>query len=300
MQSDSAPRELVLTRSGSLARPGVLGGWLCDSATLPMAGRRSSRAGISPKKSAAGSTDGTDGPNSAMQSVGRNYTTVLQGEQQKDYTGSLSQGGLEMGSSFVVARPEGGIPLCVPESTGFVADWRERVGVGAYSLGRRDMMPQLLPYPGQGRGAFGGILGYGGAWPTVPEAAGRGMQGGGGQSLALRVGEFLRLRLAQVTFDPTQPPYDSVQVYGHEGTGSRAGSLSSLESEGEKEANKEEWVGGLEEWGPQFNKLAQLFQEREKEIEDEKESEAQTPRKQNNMEKQEKKEQSGEERKDKD
>lgn len=265
-----------------------------------MAGRRSSRAGLSPKKCAAGSTDGTDGTNNAMQSVSRSYATVLQGEQQKDYTGSLSQGGLEMGSSFVVARPEGGIPLCVPESAGFMADWRERVGVGAYSLGRRDMMPQLLPYPGQGRGAFGGILGYGGAWPTVPEAAGRGMQGGGGQSLALRVGEFLRLRLAQVTFDPTQPPYDSVQVYGHEGTGSRAGSLSSLESEGEKEANKEEWGGGLEEWGPRFHKLAQLFQEREKEIEDGKDSEAETPRKQNEKEKQGKEEQSGDERKDKD
>ncbi|KAB5579847.1 hypothetical protein PHYPO_G00199650 [Pangasianodon hypophthalmus] len=297
VQSDSAPRELVLTRSGSLARPGASGGWVCDSATLPMTGRRSSRAGLSPKKSAAGSTDGTDGANNAMQSVSRNYTTVLQGEQQKDYTGSLSRGGLEMGSSFVVARPEGGIPLCVPESTGFVADWRERVG--AYSLGRRDMMPQLLPYPGQGRGAFGGILGYGGAWPTVPEAAGRGMQGGGGQSLALRVGEFLRLRLAQVTFDPTQPPYDSVQVYGLEGTGSRAGSLSSLESEGEKESNKEEWGGGLEEWGPRFHKLAQLFQEREKEMEDEKESETETPRNRN-KEKQEKDQQSGDERKDKD
>ncbi|XP_026792769.3 uncharacterized protein LOC113540461 [Pangasianodon hypophthalmus] len=297
VQSDSAPRELVLTRSGSLARPGASGGWVCDSATLPMTGRRSSRAGLSPKKSAAGSTDGTDGANNAMQSVSRNYTTILQGEQQKDYTGSLSRGGLEMGSSFVVARPEGGIPLCVPESTGFVADWRERVG--AYSLGRRDMMPQLLPYPGQGRGAFGGILGYGGAWPTVPEAAGRGMQGGGGQSLALRVGEFLRLRLAQVTFDPTQPPYDSVQVYGLEGTGSRAGSLSSLESEGEKESNKEEWGGGLEEWGPRFHKLAQLFQEREKEMEDEKESETETPRNRN-KEKQEKDQQSGDERKDKD
>uniref|UniRef100_A0A8B9J9J4 Cadherin-22 n=1 Tax=Astyanax mexicanus TaxID=7994 RepID=A0A8B9J9J4_ASTMX len=79
-----------------------------------------------------------------------------------------------------------------------------------------------------------------------------------GHSLALRVGEFLRLRLAQVTFDPTQPPYDSVQVYGLEGMGSRAGSLSSLESEGDKDGEKEEWVGGLEEWGPQFRKLAQL------------------------------------------
>uniref|UniRef100_A0A3B5LL94 Cadherin 24, type 2b n=1 Tax=Xiphophorus couchianus TaxID=32473 RepID=A0A3B5LL94_9TELE len=89
-----------------------------------------------------------------------------------------------------------------------------------YVLGRRDMSPQLLPFPGQPRGT---------------------------------VGEFLRLRLAQVTFDPSQPPYDSVQVYGLEGTGSRAGSLSSLESDGEKE----DWGVGLEDWGPQFQKLAQ-------------------------------------------
>uniref|UniRef100_A0A8D3DRU8 Cadherin 24, type 2b n=1 Tax=Scophthalmus maximus TaxID=52904 RepID=A0A8D3DRU8_SCOMX len=92
--------------------------------------------------------------------------------------------------------------------------------------------------------------------------------GPGGPSLALRVGEFLRLRLAQVTFDPSQPPYDSVQVYGLEGTGSRAGSLSSLESEGEKDAEKEDWGAGLDEWGPRFQKLAQLFKDREKEKEE--------------------------------
>uniref|UniRef100_A0AAY4ARQ7 Cadherin domain-containing protein n=1 Tax=Denticeps clupeoides TaxID=299321 RepID=A0AAY4ARQ7_9TELE len=122
--------------------------------------------------------------------------------------------------------------------------------------------------PTEGRGTFGGILGYGGGWgPGV----GRGGSIGGGHSLALRVGEFLRLRLAQVTFDPLQPPYDSVQVYGLEGSGSRAGSLSSLESEGEREADREEWGGGLEDWGPPFQKLAQLFREREKERDDRKE-----------------------------
>uniref|UniRef100_A0A3B4B9A4 Cadherin domain-containing protein n=1 Tax=Periophthalmus magnuspinnatus TaxID=409849 RepID=A0A3B4B9A4_9GOBI len=77
----------------------------------------------------------------------------------------------------------------------------------------------------------------------------------GGPSLALRVGEFLRLRLAQVTFDPSQPPYDSVQVYGLEGTGSRAGSLSSLESDGDKDGDKDDWGAGMEEWGPQFENL---------------------------------------------
>ncbi|XP_036451884.1 cadherin-11 [Colossoma macropomum] len=274
VQSDSTPREqqtLVLTRSGSLAAvSGVSGSWACDSATLPSAGRRSSRAGMSPKKSAAGSAElGADG------AAGRNYATVLQGDPQRDYTGSLGRGGLEMGSNFVV----------YPESAGggFIGDWRDRVGLGGFGLGRRDMTPQLLPYPSQG-----------------PEAAARAASAGGGaggHSLALRVGEFLRLRLAQVTFDPTQPPYDSVQVYGLEGTGSRAGSLSSLESEGEKDGEKEEWGGGLEEWGPQFRKLAQLFRDREKE-KDEKDGEK--ARKQSTEEEDEKEEQSGDERKDKD
>uniref|UniRef100_A0A3B4B611 Cadherin domain-containing protein n=1 Tax=Periophthalmus magnuspinnatus TaxID=409849 RepID=A0A3B4B611_9GOBI len=88
----------------------------------------------------------------------------------------------------------------------------------------RDMSPQLLPLP---RGGYPGVL----------------------------VGEFLRLRLAQVTFDPSQPPYDSVQVYGLEGTGSRAGSLSSLESDGDKDGDKDDWGAGMEEWGPQFENL---------------------------------------------
>ncbi|XP_049338155.1 uncharacterized protein LOC103025951 isoform X1 [Astyanax mexicanus] len=298
VQSDAAPREqqtLVLTRSGSLAAvSGVSGSWTCDSATLPSAGRRSSRSGLSPKKSVSGSTEtGIDSVNG-----GRNYATVLQGEPQRDYTGSLGRGGLEMGSSFVV----------YPEAAGggFIGDWRDRVGMGGFGLGRRDMTPQLLPYPSQGRGSFARILGYGGAWPSGPEAAARAASAGGGgaagggsgHSLALRVGEFLRLRLAQVTFDPTQPPYDSVQVYGLEGTGSRAGSLSSLESEGDKDGEKEEWVGGLEEWGPQFRKLAQLFREREKEKDEDKDEEK--TRKRNGEETGEKEEQLGDERRDKD
>uniref|UniRef100_A0A8C8DRV6 Cadherin 24, type 2b n=1 Tax=Oryzias sinensis TaxID=183150 RepID=A0A8C8DRV6_9TELE len=160
-----------------------------------------------------------------------------------------------------------------------------------YVLGRRDMSPQLLPFPGQPRGVYGGVVGYGPSWVSGVEAA-RGPPGPGAPSLALRVGEFLRLRLAQVTFDPSQPPYDSVQIYGLEGTGSRAGSLSSLESEGEKE----DWGAGLEEWGPQFQKLAQLFKEREKEKEDqeigEEGAKQETERKEDHETKERKKEES--------
>lgn len=162
------------------------------------------------------------------------------------------------------------------------------------------MTPQLFPFPGQPRGAYGGVMGFGAGWVPGMEAA-RGAPGPGGPSLALRVGEFLRLRLAQVTFDPSQPPYDSVQVYGLEGTGSRAGSLSSLESEGEKDAEKEEWGAGLEEWGPQFQKLAQLFKDREKEREEKEKDEEGAKKEKEKKEETEKKEggeQAGEEGKD--
>lgn len=262
---------------------------MCDSATLPMAGRRASRAGSSPKHSSSaqaesdsmgggsgggggGSGNGSSIDGQQQPGSGCNYGSILQGEVsgQRDYPGSLGRGGLEMGSNFTVARPDregGGISSVYPEAGGFIGDWRDRVGLGGYVLGRRDMTPQLFPFPGQPRGAYSGVMGFGAGWVPGMEAA-RGASGPGGPSLALRVGEFLRLRLAQVTFDPSQPPYDSVQVYGLEGTGSRAGSLSSLESEGEKDADKEEWGAGLEEWGIQFQTLAQLFKDREKEKED--------------------------------
>lgn len=271
-----------MTRSGSVMGPGpAAGAWVCDSATLPMVGRRASRAGSSPKGASsehnngaggvlrgagAAGTDGATGGTSDGQqqpASGHNYATVLQGELsgQRDYSGTLGRGGLEIGSNFVVARQEregGGISSVYPEVPGFTGEWRDRMGIGGYILGRRDITPQIFPFPGQPRGTFG----FGPGWVPGMEAA------RGAPSLAMRVGEFLRLRLAQVTFDPSQPPYDSVQVYGLEGTGSRAGSLSSLESEGEKDAEKEEWGTGLEEWGPQFQKLAQLFKDRERERED--------------------------------
>ncbi|XP_060899989.1 uncharacterized protein LOC132978725 isoform X1 [Labrus mixtus] len=293
VQSETLPREhnLVMTRSGSLMGPGhSSGGWVCDSATLPLAGRRASRSGLSPKHTgsvqaesdsgggggAGGGGSGNGGTSTDGQPASRrNYATVQHGEVSGhgDYPGSLGRGGLEMGSNFVVARPDregGGISSVYPEAAGFIGDWRDRMGLGGYVLGRRDISPQLFPFHGQHQGAYGGVMGFGASWVPGMEAA-RGAHGPGGPSLALRVGEFLRLRLAQVTFDPSQPPYDSVQVYGLEGTGSRAGSLSSLESEGEKDTEKEEWGAGLEEWGPQFQKLAHLFKEREKE-KDEKEN----------------------------
>uniref|UniRef100_A0A1A8FUM8 Cadherin 24, type 2 n=1 Tax=Nothobranchius korthausae TaxID=1143690 RepID=A0A1A8FUM8_9TELE len=328
VQSETLPREhnLVMTRSGSLIGQGHLaGGWVCDSATLPIAGRRASRSGFSPKRTSTGLAEhdpsgdggggnggGGDGGNGARNGNGgtsrdgRNYAPVLQGEVsgQIDYSGTLGRGGLEMGSNFVVPRPDreiGGLsltgsPPVYPEAAGFMGDWRDQMGLGGFVLGRRDMSPQLLPFPGQPRGTYGGVMGYGPSWVPGMEAV-RGPPGPGGPSLALRVGEFLRLRLAQVTYDPSQPPYDSVQVYGLEGTGSRAGSLSSLESEGEKE----DWGAGLEEWGPQFQKLAQLFKSREKAKEDQEDNEEVAKKERgikDELEKKDKNEQAGDEGKD--
>ncbi|XP_058488388.1 uncharacterized protein LOC131461274 isoform X1 [Solea solea] len=337
VQSETLPREhthLVMTRSGSMIGQGHSAGcWGNDSATLPLAGRRASCTGSAPKGTSSGqaesdssaggggerggggcgggngsggtSTDGQHQPGN-----GRNYTTGLQGDMsgQRDFASSLGRRGLEIGSNFVVARPDregGGIsltgtPPVYTDAPGFIGNWRDGMGLGGYVLGRRDMTPQLLPFPGQPRGVYGGVMGFGGGWVPGMEAA-RGSPGPGGPSLALRVGEFLRLRLAQVTFDPSQPPYDSVQVYGLEGTGSRAGSLSSLESEGEKEAEKEDWGAGMDEWGPQFQKLAQLFIEREKEKEDKDQAED-GAKKENGMkgdsERRERGEQTGDEGKD--
>nr|XP_020665410.1 cadherin-24 isoform X1 [Pogona vitticeps] len=72
------------------------------------------------------------------------------------------------------------------------------------------------------------------------------------------VASFLAARLSEVDADPSVPPYDSIQVYGYEGQGSSAGSLSSPGSScaGDSEAGGYEY---LEEWGPLFRTLAELY-----------------------------------------
>ena len=44
------------------------------------------------------------------------------------------------------------------------------------------------------------------------------------------VGDFIEDRLGDADDDPNAPPYDSVREYQYEGSGSLAGSLSSLQS----------------------------------------------------------------------
>ncbi|XP_058265105.1 cadherin-24 isoform X2 [Hemibagrus wyckioides] len=85
--------------------------------------------------------------------------------------------------------------------------------------------------------------------------------GGVAVPLTLRIDELLQHRLTRVTFDPMQPPYDSLQMYEHEGSEAETASLSSLESEGDGGMEGE----GLIDLGPKFNKLLEIFREREQE-----------------------------------
>ncbi|KAF0046387.1 hypothetical protein F2P81_000020 [Scophthalmus maximus] len=66
--------------------------------------------------------------------------------------------------------------------------------------------------------------------------------------------EFIRDRLQETDLDLTAPPFDSLQTYAFEGSGSAAGSLTSLHS-----SESEQDYDFLTEWGPRFRKLADLY-----------------------------------------
>ncbi|XP_070764971.1 cadherin-24 [Enoplosus armatus] len=128
-------------------------------------------------------------------------------------------------------------------------------------LQRKDLTSQPLSLPG-------GLFGYNRGWacgtePASAEAA---------NPQPLRMEDLLNIRLDQVTFDLSQPPYDSLQTYEFEGRDSRAESLSSLESDGEKDDGRV--VGGMEELNQKFRRLVEIIREREKEKEGEGETRA--------------------------
>jgi len=56
--------------------------------------------------------------------------------------------------------------------------------------------------------------------------------------------------------DPNNLPYDAIQVYEYEGLGSRPGSLSSLD---DSVASRDQDYDYLNEWGPKFNKIANVY-----------------------------------------
>ncbi|KAG8596207.1 hypothetical protein GDO81_001772 [Engystomops pustulosus] len=79
------------------------------------------------------------------------------------------------------------------------------------------------------------------------------------QTAPVDVQRFLALRLREAERDPVAPPYDSIQVYGFEGGGSSAGSLSSLTSSSGG-LGEEELIGeDIWEWGPHFRTLAEIY-----------------------------------------
>uniref|UniRef100_A0A665X9T2 Cadherin domain-containing protein n=1 Tax=Echeneis naucrates TaxID=173247 RepID=A0A665X9T2_ECHNA len=68
--------------------------------------------------------------------------------------------------------------------------------------------------------------------------------------------EFIWERLKDADVDPSAPPYDSLQTYAFEGSGSVAESLSSLES---LSTDSDQNYDYLTNWGPRFKKLADLY-----------------------------------------
>ncbi|XP_067834236.1 cadherin-7-like isoform X2 [Heptranchias perlo] len=68
--------------------------------------------------------------------------------------------------------------------------------------------------------------------------------------------EFIRDRLKEADTDPSAPPFDSLQTYAFEGSGSIAESLSSSASVA---SDSDQHYDYLSDWGPLFTKLSDMY-----------------------------------------
>ncbi|XP_038594211.1 cadherin-18-like, partial [Micropterus salmoides] len=77
------------------------------------------------------------------------------------------------------------------------------------------------------------------------------------------VHEFIKQKLVEADMDTSVPPYDSLQTYAYEGQGSPTGSISPLDSPG---TQSEQEYNYLDNWGPEFQKLAELYGEADSDV----------------------------------
>ncbi|KAH0619699.1 hypothetical protein JD844_000631 [Phrynosoma platyrhinos] len=68
--------------------------------------------------------------------------------------------------------------------------------------------------------------------------------------------DFINEGLEAADADPSVPPYDTALIYDYEGEGSAGGSLSSILS---SLADEDQDYDYLNEWGPRFRRLAELY-----------------------------------------